>query len=281
MRSPRNEPLDAGKAGPGEPLSPRFADGEQRGVPQGERKRRQQSSEDPERRCILTRTNGARNELIRLALAPDGRVLPDVQARAPGRGAWVGVDRAALETALANGSLKRALARAFAIGALDIPAQLPHLIETSMVRMLLDRLGLELRAGNLLMGSQRIEKAARDGRVIMLFHAADASADGAAKLDQAWRVGSDSEGSGEKGVSLPLDRDSLSVALGRDNVVHLAAIDEEAVRRIVAITTRLTRYSGTGSPGRDRHAGNGGQDQTEQNDAAGAKPSAEQEFAKD
>ena len=45
----------------------------------------------PERKCILSGEHGARDKLIRLALSPDGEVLPDVRARAPGRGAWIGV----------------------------------------------------------------------------------------------------------------------------------------------------------------------------------------------
>jgi uncharacterized protein len=48
-----------------------------------------------ERRCILTGEHGSRDRLIRLALGPDHRVAPDVRAKAPGRGAWIGVDRAA------------------------------------------------------------------------------------------------------------------------------------------------------------------------------------------
>ena len=47
----------------------------------------------PERSCILTRRTAPREELIRLALGPDGQVAPDVRARAPGRGAWIGVGR--------------------------------------------------------------------------------------------------------------------------------------------------------------------------------------------
>jgi len=39
----------------------------------------------PERTCVLTRRKGTRDELIRLALGPDGSVAPDVRARAPGR----------------------------------------------------------------------------------------------------------------------------------------------------------------------------------------------------
>ena len=45
----------------------------------------------PERTCILSREHGSREGLVRLALAPDGEVLPDVRAKAPGRGAWIGV----------------------------------------------------------------------------------------------------------------------------------------------------------------------------------------------
>lgn len=242
---------------------------------------RKGEAKEPERRCVLTRSGGARSALIRLALAPDGRVLPDVQARAPGRGAWIGVERGVLEKATIDGGLKRALARAFGTGALDIPSDLAHLVEAALARHLLDRLGLELRAGNLVAGSQRIDKAAREGRVAMLFHAADASADGAAKLDQAWRVGSDAEGTGRKGTCLPLDRDALSVALGRDNVVHLAALDNGAGQRIAALAARLAHYRGTGSPGRDEPSGDGGQDQDGSNDEAGATLSAEQDFAKD
>ncbi|HEX6411240.1 MAG TPA: YlxR family protein, partial [Sphingomicrobium sp.] len=53
----------------------------------------------PERTCILSRRTAPREELIRLALGPDGTVAPDVRARAPGRGAWIGVPRAELDAA--------------------------------------------------------------------------------------------------------------------------------------------------------------------------------------
>ena len=67
----------------------------------------------PERTCVLSRRKGTKDELIRLALGPDGTVGPDVRARAPGRGAWIGVDRAELDAANAKGKLKGALQRAF------------------------------------------------------------------------------------------------------------------------------------------------------------------------
>src|SRR5690348_10621520 len=81
-------------------------------------------SDVPERKCILSGEHGARARLIRLALSPDGEVLPDVRARAPGRGAWIGVDRRTLQEAQAKGRLRGALLRAFKTDKLSIPDDL-------------------------------------------------------------------------------------------------------------------------------------------------------------
>ncbi len=205
--------------------------------------------DSPERRCILTGSHGSRDELIRLAISPanpDGtcEVHPDVLARAPGRGAWIGVSRAELETALAKGKLKGALARAFKGTSLTLPADLGAKIEAALIRNFTDRLGLEQRTGRLLTGSDRIAEKARGGKVFWLAHAADAGKDGSGKLDQAWRVGEDAEGSGKAGVTLPLDRAALSVALGRDNVVHLALTDAAAALRLGVPLQRLLHFMG-------------------------------------
>ncbi|WP_067734434.1 DUF448 domain-containing protein [Novosphingobium naphthalenivorans] len=212
--------------------------------PRNERVSSDIDSAKAERTCILSGGKAARDDFVRLAISPDGLVLPDVHARAPGRGAWIGVSRADLEKALAKGKLKGALARAFKGAPLSIPDDLAERIEQALVRALTDRLGLELKSGKLLMGSDRIAQNAREGRVTWLGHAADASEDGSRKLDQAWRVGREAEGSGLKGTRLPLDRDTLSVALGRDNVVHLALTDRGAADRVASLLQRLLHFRG-------------------------------------
>src|SRR4029453_567050 len=201
MRDPQNDPLDAHVA---------------------------------ERSCILTRRTAPREDLIRLALGPDGQVAPDVRARAPGRGAWIGVGRQALDEANAKGKLKGALARAFKTGDIDVPADLGERIEAALRSQALDRLGLEARGGMLINGAERVETAARQGKVKLLIHAADAGEDGRRKLDQAWRVG----GGDAQGLVFPEGRTILSVALGRENVVHVALTDAAAARRVTLAIDR-------------------------------------------
>ncbi len=199
---------------------------------------------EPERTCILTRDAAPRDALIRLALAPDGTVHPDVRAKAPGRGAWIGVTQGALATAITKGKLKGALGRAFKGEATTIPADLPTLIADALERAMLDRLGLEARSGIVLTGSDRIADAARSGKLHLLIHAADAGIDGNRKLDQAWRVGSDREGEDLRGMVIPLPRTILSLALGRENVVHVGLTDPHAASRVRDALTRWLHFIG-------------------------------------
>jgi predicted RNA-binding protein YlxR (DUF448 family) len=213
---------------PGEPYSrpPRKGDGDE-----GHR---------PERTCILTRRKGTREELIRLALGPDGTVAPDVRAKAPGRGAWISVDREELDAANTKGKLKAALQRAFKTKDVTVPADLGERTEAALRQYTLDRLGMEARSGNLINGAERVETAARAGKVQMLLHAADAGEDGRKRLDQAWRVG----GGEQQGVIFPEARTILSMALGRENVVHAALTDPAAASRVRHALARWLAFTG-------------------------------------
>ena len=195
----------------------------------------------PERRCILTGAHGTRDGLIRLALGPDGEVLPDLGAKAPGRGAWVSPDRALIATALAKGKLRGALLRAFKGQTVQLPDDLVARIDTGLARRALDRLGLELRSGHLILGHDRILEYVMAGRVALLLHAADAAGDGTRRLDAKLR----NSGSDGRSIHLPLPRAELSVALGRENVVHAAVSDEAASARVAAAVDRWRAFSGT------------------------------------
>jgi len=203
----------------------------------------------PERTCILSRRTAPREELLRLALGPDGNVAPDVRARAPGRGAWIGITRAELDAANSKGKLKAALQRAFKTNEVGIPADLGERTENALRQAALDRLGMEARAGNLINGADRIENAARMGKVALLVHAADAAEDGRRKLDQAWRVGGGGQEKLTQGVIFPAPRTILSMALGRENVVHVALTDLAAASRVQHALRRWRAFTDpTGGP---------------------------------
>lgn len=192
------------------------------------------------RRCILSGEHGTRDRLIRLALSPDGKVLPDVLARAPGRGAWIAPDRAALETAIAKGRLRSALSRAFKTSAIAVPDDLPDQIEAALKQRCLERLGLESRSGNLIFGHDRIADAIAAGRVRLLVIAEDAAEDGVGKLARKLKAVSPAA----ETIRLPVDRMELSLALGRENVVCAALVDRAAADRVASALSRWRAYLG-------------------------------------
>lgn len=198
-----------------------------------------------ERRCILTGAHGDRSALIRLGLSPDGQLVPDIMARAPGRGAWIGVNHAALDQAIAKGKLKGAVARAHKGAPVHIAPDLPDQIAQAFQRHFLALLGLAAKSGVLLSGAEKIDQAARSGGVALLAHAADAADDGRRKRDQSWRVGEEREGTGMAGIILPVDRTTLSVALGRDNVVHIAVTDARWGERFETLLGRWHHFAGS------------------------------------
>jgi predicted RNA-binding protein YlxR (DUF448 family)/ribosomal protein L7Ae-like RNA K-turn-binding protein len=195
----------------------------------------------PERRCILTGAHGPRAALIRLVAGADGQVAVDLSARLPGRGAWIAADRRLLETALAKGRLKGALARAFKSNSLRLDAELPDRIAAGLERRALDRLGLENRSGNLIWGHERVGEALLKGRVRLLLHAADARPDGMSKLEARRRGASPDTVS----IVLPVGREQLSMALGRENVVHAAVCDAASASRVIEALERWAAFTGT------------------------------------
>ena len=127
----------------------------------------------PERTCILTRRKGTKDELIRLALGPDGERRagrPRPRARAAARGSASPAPSSTRPTPRAS-SRPRCSARSRPTTS-HVPADLGERIEAALRQAALDRLGMEARAGNLINGADRVETAARAGKVHLLIHAA-------------------------------------------------------------------------------------------------------------
>jgi hypothetical protein len=199
----------------------------------------------PERRCILTGVHGPRAALIRLAVGPDNQVAADLGAKLPGRGAWIVADRQILEAAMHKGKLKGALARAFKSNTLKLPDSLADQIAAGLERRALDRLGLENKSGNLIWGHERVGEAILKGKVRLLLHAADAKPDGMSKLEARRRGASP----GTVSIVLPVGREQLSMALGRENVVHAAIGDSGSAARVIETLERWATFNGSSVSG--------------------------------
>ena len=213
-RTPNDEELDAGprKGGPG-----------------------------TERLCALTRTVKPVEELIRFVVGPDG-VVPDLKRKLPGRGLWITGEKAALKDAVTRNVFARGFKRE-----LRVTPELVEQTERLLARGALDALAIAGKAGLVTAGFAKVEAAIAHEPIVGLIHAADASADGVAKLAGVLRRREDTA---PVAVIKAFMTAQLDLALGRSNVVHAALLAGPANDTFLARYTRLERFrAGATAPG--------------------------------
>lgn len=190
----------------------------------------QDAQDGRSRRCIVTGEVRPDSELIRFVAAPDDQVVPDLAAKLPGRGMWVSADRASLERAIARNAFARSAKRA-----LIIPPGLTDHVAALLLRRLADDLGLARKAGSLVLGFDKVARAFASHRPpVLLIEAADGAEDGRRKLLALARA----QGLGIKLLDC-LNSQELSLALGRENVVHAALPSGQLADRIAMNARRL------------------------------------------
>lgn len=186
-----------------------------------------------ERRCIVTGEVRNEAQLIRFVAGPDGDVVPDLAAKLPGRGFWVTADRHVLEQAVAGKLFARA-----ARMQIHADAGLPDRVEQLIAQRMLADLGLARRAGELTLGFDNVLKAVQGATPpALLVEARDGSSEGRRKLQSAARA---------RNLDLPvmdgLTNAELSVALGRENVIHAALKGGRLAERVIFEAGRLKGF---------------------------------------
>ncbi|MCW5697058.1 MAG: RNA-binding protein [Bauldia sp.] len=167
------------------------------------------------RTCIVTRASLPVGELIRFVLDPEGRVVPDMRHRLPGRGVWVTASAAAVDEA----ERKKLFARGFKEAAIVEPG-LSGRVAEQLRAAALAALSLSRKAGELVLGFAKVEDAIRTGQATALIHASDAAADGVRKLDALFArlAGHDRPSIRAFGA------EEMGLALGRSHVIHAALL---------------------------------------------------------
>ncbi|HEX3810358.1 MAG TPA: RNA-binding protein [Rhizomicrobium sp.] len=194
------------------------------------------ASEDDEmreRRCIVTGDVLPESQLVRFVADPDGNVVPDLAAKLPGRGLWVKAERAILERAVAKNHFSKA-----AKAPLRTDADLIARVERLLVERMQGDLGIARRAGALFVGFDNVVRALEAKKApVALIEARDGAADGKRKLWGAAR---------SRGMELPvidgLSSAELSLALGRENVIHAALTGGRLAERLIFEAGRLRGF---------------------------------------
>jgi uncharacterized protein len=193
------------------------------------------------RTCVVTRVERTPDDLIRFVAGPDGAVVPDLARRLPGRGVWVSLDCKAVEKAVRSKAFARSMKRQ-----VNAAPDLPDLIERLLVKRSIEALSLANKAGLVLTGFGKVE-AELTRAPLALMHASDGAEDGCHKLNRKWlAINADRNRTGLVIAGLTIEQ--LSLAIGRENVVHACLRHGGAASRFVAAVTRTMRYrTGEGS----------------------------------
>lgn len=179
-----------------------------------------------ERRCIATGEVGPKAGLIRFVADPEGRVVPDVLEKLPGRGVWVSATRAALEKAVAKKLFARGLK-----ASVTIPEGLVAEVEAQLARRTVDLISLARKGGTAVAGYDKVKDWLAKERALVLIQASDGSERGKTKLRAPM---------GQDRYIGCLTANELGLAFGRENVIHGALGAGGLSKRVVEEAKRLT-----------------------------------------
>ncbi len=191
-------------------------------------KMKKNKGETPERRCIVTGEVRPISELVRCVAGPDGVVVPDVDAKLPGRGLWLSAERNVVNTACAKNAFSRA-ARAKVV-----PMDgLADRIEALLVQRCLSLVGMMRRTGGVIFGFEKTRNWLKGGKCAVVLAARDGAADGRNKIKAL---------SGDLPLIELFDAAELGSALGRDHLVHMGFASGQMARRFLAEASRLQGF---------------------------------------
>jgi predicted RNA-binding protein YlxR (DUF448 family)/ribosomal protein L30E len=187
----------------------------------------------PLRRCIVTGERCAKDGMLRLVVAPDGVIVPDVAAALPGRGLWL----IARRDIVAAGTKKRQFDRA-ARRSVTVPPDLADRIEALLAARCRDAIGLARRGGKAVAGFEKAAQMLRGGQAGLIVAAADGAEDGRRKIAAL---------APDLPVLAVLNAAELGRAFGRDHVVHAVIGAGPLADRLLLDGARLAGFRADGA----------------------------------
>ena len=193
---------------------------------------RTKAEADRQRRDLVSGEVMDEARLIRFVADPQGVVTPDVARKLPGRGLWVAADRGSVETAARKGGFSRS-----AKAPMKAPADLADQVERLLSQRLLNGLGLARKAGDLIVGFEKVAAALESGKAAWLVEASDGAEDGRRKI-----LASARKSPKPPRIFGVFSSGELGLALGLDNVIHSAFLAGPGADRWTLDVERLAGF---------------------------------------
>ena len=137
------------------------------------------TGKNPQRSCLGCRTTRDKGELLRFVLDPDRTLVPDLQARLPGRGAYTCLNRFCLKSAAEKNLISRAFKGEIKC---DGPERLIDKVIDLMEKRIGSYLALANKAGKVVSGSDLVMDLIKKQKAGYIFIATDISPEIGAKV---------------------------------------------------------------------------------------------------
>lgn len=191
---------------------------------------REKDQDEPERKCIATGESQPKAGLIRFCVGPDGMVVPDVLGKLPGRGLYVSADRELIDKAAKKGLFSRAARQP-----VKVPDGLADLVERLVTQRVIELLSMARKAGDAVMGYEKVKDWLVKGTAATLIQASDGSERGKTKLHPP---------EGKRGFIGVLTAGEMGLAFGRERAIHAALAAGGLRTRVVEEAAKLAGLRG-------------------------------------
>jgi uncharacterized protein len=186
---------------------------------------RENDRDEPERKCIASGESQPKAGLIRFCVGPDGMIVPDVLCKLPGRGIYVTADKDLIGKAARKGLFSRAARQP-----VKAPDGLADLVEQLVLQRVVDLLSMARKAGDAVMGYEKVKDWLAKGQAATLIQASDGSERGKTKLHAP---------EGERGFIGILTAGEMGLSFGRERAIHAALAAGGLRTRVVEEAARL------------------------------------------
>jgi uncharacterized protein len=186
---------------------------------------REKDQDDPERKCIASGESQPKAGLVRFCVGPEGQIVPDILGRLPGRGIYVAADRDLIDKAAKKGLFARAARQP-----VKVPEGLSDLVEQLLLQRVVELLSMARKAGDAVMGYEKVKDWLAKGQAATLIQASDGSERGKTKLHAP-------EGKG--GFIGVLTAGEMGLSFGRERAIHAALAAGGLRTRVVLEAARL------------------------------------------